>query len=141
MVGHEEIVITTDIMDLPDDQGVAVAHSITQELKEFAERDTLWRIRESNYRAGYGAPFAWYLTITAGYRKMKGWGSLATNVEPEWIQPPARQQYAADLRRFPIVRQARPNWLRKHCGRVCCGTRRGLVEKEKIFRDKPALRS
>lgn len=101
------------------------------QLPDFPARDALWRLREAGYSAGYGAPYSWYLELskyqpgsgpdrryTASYQSISQYDMFGMPVplddeEPAWVQSPTRAQYAADLRRFPIVRAVRPAWLRR----------------------------
>ncbi|WP_143021338.1 hypothetical protein [Prauserella marina] len=50
-----------------------------------------------------------------GLRRLRAarWQHEYSGMEPEWRNPPFREDFREDLRRFPVVRTVRPAWLRE----------------------------
>lgn len=118
---HEELVARLNVMT-PRVEGVSVGEQREWDLAGFAEIELLRRLRAAAYKAGEGTRFEWVLSFDAqrGFhtdedlkppRDRAWWRPSHRQGEPEWLRPPAREDYREDLRRFPIVRRLRPSWL------------------------------
>lgn len=119
---HEELVARLNVMS-PPEHGVSIGEEREWDLAGFAELESLHQLRAAGYKAGEGTPFEWVLSFNAqlGFRTDEHckrphdrawWRPSHRHGEPEWLRPPAREDYQEDLRRFLIVRRLRPRWLR-----------------------------
>jgi hypothetical protein len=121
---HEELEAELNVMTPRDERGVSVGRSREWDLSGFTGIESLRRLRAAGYRAGLGTPFEWVLSFNArrDYRAGedvvspydRAWwrAGYDDGDGPRWTQPPTREDYREDLRRFPIVRRMRPSWLR-----------------------------
>jgi hypothetical protein len=121
---HEELTATLNVMTPRDERGVSIGQSQEWDLSGFTEIESLRRLRAAGYEAGMGTPFEWILSLNAKrtYQASEDiaqpydrawWRARFDDGEgPQWTEPPTRQDYREDLRRFPILRRMRPFWLR-----------------------------
>ncbi|MFD0818170.1 hypothetical protein ACFQ0D_07530 [Micromonospora zhanjiangensis] len=117
VLGHQE---TEVMVDPPKESAGVTADGSEPEalpLPDFGGNDALWRLRKARYDPVHGAPYAMTLFVDRDQLAPMFLDEDGIPAEPAWHRRPTRQQYRADLRRFPVARRHRPFWLRARLSR------------------------